>query len=98
MSWFKKMDHITSRESLRINLIAIYMIVPFLQIDHVRQFFGDIGRLTFTQLDNYMYLKLTNNSCRFHSPSKMLSRDNCTFPYGGQGLLQQKNNNMRLNI
>lgn len=29
VSWFKKMDHITSRESLRINLISIYMIVPF---------------------------------------------------------------------
>jgi hypothetical protein len=45
-----------------------------------------------------MYLKLTNNSCRFHSPSKM-NGDKCTFPYGGSGALgalQQKN--LRLGI
>lgn len=29
--WFKKMDFITSRESLRINLIAIYYMIPFFQ-------------------------------------------------------------------
>ena len=42
-----------------------------------------------------MYLKLTNNASRFYSPSKLL-KDNCTFPYGGQGMLQNKN--VRLTI
>jgi parvulin-like peptidyl-prolyl isomerase len=27
-SWIKKMEYITSRESLRINLIAIYTLLP----------------------------------------------------------------------
>ena len=42
-----------------------------------------------------MYLKLTNNSCRFHSPSKM-NYDKCTFPYGGTSTLQQKNVRLRI--
>jgi len=94
-AWFKKMDFITSRESLRINLIAIYTLLPVFNAEQIALFFGDIGRLTFSQLDHYMYLKLTNNSCRFHSPSKM-QKDNCTFPYGGMGVLQHKN--VRLGI
>jgi hypothetical protein len=90
------MDQITSRESLRINLLAIYTILPTFTLELLGKYFGEIGRLTFTQLDNYMYLKLTNNSCRFHSPSKMMQKDTCTFPYGGNGLLQK--NNIRLSI
>lgn len=69
------MDYITSRDSLRINLIAIYMMIPHFNQALMQQFFSDIGRLTFVQLDNYLYLKLTNDSCRFHSQSKMLSKD-----------------------
>ena len=95
-AWFKKMDFITSRESLRINLIAIYTLLPHFTTEMVGKWFSEIGRLTFSQLDNYMYLKLTNSSCRFHSPSKM-QKDNCTFPYGGTGLLHN-NKNVRLGI
>ena len=69
-------------------------MLPNLPQDLVAKHFGDIGRLTFTELDNFMYLKQTNNVSRFHSPSKM-SRE-CTFPYGGTGALQQKN--IRLGI
>lgn len=89
-AWFSKMDFIASRESTRINLIAIYALLPHFTQAMVARYFREIGRLTFQQLDNYMYLKLTNNSCRFHSPSQMNS-DKCTFPYGGTGALQQKN-------
>ena len=89
-AWFSKMDFIASRESIRINLIAIYALLPHFTQDMIAVHFREIGRLTFQQLDNYMYLKLTNNSCRFHSPSQMNS-DKCTFPYGGTGALQQKN-------
>jgi len=70
-AWFKKMDFITSRESLRINLIAIYTLLPHFSAEMLTKWFPEIGRHTFGQLDNYMYLKLTNSSCRFHSPSKM---------------------------
>lgn len=92
------MDLITSRESLRINLIAIYTLLPTLCIvsqDLLPKYFSEVGRLTFAQLDSYMYLKLTNSSCRFHSPSKM-NADKCTFPYGGAGALQQKNVRLRI--
>lgn len=89
-AWFSKMDFIASRESIRINLIAIYALLPHFTQDMVAVHFREIGRLTFQQLDNYMYLKLTNNSCRFHSPSQMNS-DKCTFPYGGTSALQNKN-------
>lgn len=75
--------------------MAIYTLLPHFDIELVQQYFTDIGRLTFQQLDTYMYLKLTNNSCRFHSPSKMM-KDNCTFPFGGAGALQHKN--VRLGI
>ena len=90
------MDFITSRESLRINLVAIYTMLPSMSLDLVSKFFADIGRLTFTELDNFMYMKLSNNNSRFYSPSKFANSDHCTFPYGGPGALQQKN--IRLGI
>ncbi len=31
----------------------------------------DVARLTFTQIDSYMYLRVTNNDSRFYSPSKV---------------------------
>jgi hypothetical protein len=79
------MDFITSRESLRINLIAIYTLLPKLSLDLLQKHFVDIGKHTFSELDSFMYMKLTNNNARFHSPSKM--SNDCTFPYGGTGAL-----------
>lgn len=70
-------------------------MLPRFDVELMRKHFYDVSRLTFHQLDTYMYHKLTNNSCRFHSPSKMM-KDNCTFPYGGAGALQHKN--VRLGI
>ena len=61
-SWIAKMEFITSRESLRINIIAIYTLLPKFPMDSIKKHFIDIGRLTFSDLDSYMYLKLTNNS------------------------------------
>ena len=89
-SWFSKMDFIASRESTRINLIAIYTLLPHFSLDMIRKHFREIGKLTFPQLENFLYLKLTNNSSRFHSPTQM-NNDKCTFPYGGTGALHQKN-------
>lgn len=80
--WFKRMDFITSRESLRINLVAIYTLLPHFSVELLKQYFGEVGKLTFNQLDTFMYLKLTNNNSRFYSPSK-IAKDNCVFPYGG---------------
>lgn len=49
------MDFITSRESLRINIVAIYTLLPKFPLDAIEKHFVDIGRLTFSDLDNYMY-------------------------------------------
>ena len=69
-------------------------MLPKFSQELVAKHFGDIGRLTFSELDSFLYLKQQNNVSRFHSPSKMQSE--CTFPYGGTGALQQKN--IRLGI
>lgn len=42
------MDLITSRESLNINLIAIYTLIPHFTPEMIAKYFKDIGRLTFT--------------------------------------------------
>lgn len=91
------MELTTSRESLRINVIAIYVLLPHFQLDLLAKHFTGIGRLTFNQLDTHMYMKLTNSSHGFHSTTKR-AEDNCTFPYGGSGALLQKNKNARLGI
>lgn len=91
------MELTTSRESLRINVIAIYVLLPNFPHDMVAKHFTDIGNRTFSQLDNQMYMKITNSSHGFHSTTKR-AEDNCTFPYGGSGALQQKGKNARLGI
>ena len=70
-------------------MIAIYTLLPKFSLELLQRHFVDIGKHTFSELDSYMYMKLTNNVQRFHSPSKM--GNDCTFPYGGAGALQQKN-------
>lgn len=46
-------------------------MLPLFTPDLLQKYFHDVGRLTFSQLDSYMYLKLTNNDSRFYSPSKI---------------------------
>jgi hypothetical protein len=86
-SWISKIDYLVSRESMKINLISLYTVIPHFSHDMLVKYFGEIGRITFGQLDQYMYLKLTNNQSRFHSPSK-INNDKCTFPYGGTQALK----------
>ena len=69
--------------------MAIYSMLANLPSDLIAKQFTEIGRLTFSHLDNFMYMKITNSSHSFHSNTKR--NDDCTFPYGGSGVLQQKN-------
>jgi len=41
------MDSIASRESMRINLIAIYNLLPHFSRDQVSKYMREIARLTF---------------------------------------------------
>lgn len=67
------MDFMVSQEARRINLVAIYTMLPLFTADMVQKYMHDIGRLTFGQLDSYMYLKLSNNDSRFYSPTKIMT-------------------------
>ena len=81
------MEFIASRESLRINFIALYSLLPQYSHEMLAKLFSDIARVTFSQLDQFMYAKMTGSNTRFHSPSQMNS-EKCTFPYGGTQTLK----------
>ena len=65
------MDMIASQESRRINLLAIYNLLPFFTGELIQKTFGEIGRLTFTILDSFLHIKLLNGDSDFNSPSKV---------------------------
>jgi len=67
----QKMDLIVSNESRRINLLAIYSLLPYFSGEQLQRSLGDIGRLTFTILDSYLHLRLLNSDGRYCSPSKI---------------------------
>jgi hypothetical protein len=70
-AWFSKMDFLVSQEARRINLLAIYNLLPYFSAELVQRTFQQVGQLTFSQLDSYIYLKLTNSESRLYSPSKV---------------------------
>jgi hypothetical protein len=65
------MDMIASQESRRINLLAIYSLLPCFPGDYVQKTFGEIARLTFTLLESFLHIKLMNGDSEFCSPSKV---------------------------
>jgi hypothetical protein len=65
------MDLITSQEAIRINSLALYYLLPHMPADLVRLVLPEVSRITFSMLEQHLYLKLTNNKSRFHSPSRI---------------------------
>ena len=65
------MELIVSQESRRINLLAIYSLLPAFSGDLLQRTFGEIGRMTFTTLESYMHLRILNSENRYCSPSKI---------------------------
>ena len=65
------MEHIHSQEAARINVLAAYNLLPHLPADLVKIALPEIGKYTFNMLDQYLFLKLTDNKSRFHSPSRL---------------------------
>jgi hypothetical protein len=49
--WFKKMEFLVSNESRRINLVAIYTLLPHFSALYVKKFFVHICKLTLPQID-----------------------------------------------
>ena len=69
--WLKKIDVIISQEAARINCLASLNLLAELPADLVRVALPEIGKHSFSLLELYLYLKLTNNKSRFHSPSRL---------------------------
>ena len=59
--WIKISDFIVSRESQRINLIAMCILMPQLPAQDLQKHFSDFCRLSLHHVDQYIYLKLTNS-------------------------------------
>ena len=71
-AWFSKMELIVSQEARRINLIALYSLVPYFSGDLLQRSFGEIGRMTFSILESHLHLKLVSGEAtRLCSPSKV---------------------------
>ena len=47
VEWMQKMDNIITQEFRKINLIAIYHLIPYFSADLLNQNLNDIGKLTF---------------------------------------------------
>jgi hypothetical protein len=49
----------------------MYNLIPYFSAEMIQEHMNEIGKLTFSQLDSFMYLRMTNNEGRFYSPSKI---------------------------
>jgi|LauGreDrversion4_2_1035121.scaffolds.fasta_scaffold49229_1 hypothetical protein len=65
------MDSIISQEALLINCLSAYTLLPHLPADLVNLAFPEIARHTFTVLEHHLFLKLSDNKSRYHSPSRI---------------------------
>jgi len=86
--WIKTSDFIVSRESQRINILAMCILLPQLPAQELQKEFSDFCRLSLHHVDQYIYLKLTNSPTLSYSPNTV---EKCVFPYGGTQAMKGKN-------
>ena len=60
--WLQKMEMIVSWEATRINVIAIYNLLPSFPGELVRTSFAEIVRTTLAKLEHELYLKLSDST------------------------------------
>ena len=66
-----KMDHIVSWEAHRIMTLTLLTLLPFLTVEIIEICFSEIGRLTFTRLEEDLFLKLSNEKALItYSPNR----------------------------
>lgn len=66
------MELILSQDCRRINMLAIYTLLPFFSGELLQHTFGEIGHLTFSQLESFLHMRsLENGDSRFTSPTKI---------------------------
>ena len=56
------MEYIASHYGRRINLIAIYTILPLLSADVLKQYFSKFLNTTLSLIENFLYMKQTQPS------------------------------------
>ena len=70
-----KMDHIVSWEAHRIMTLTLLTLLPFLTVEIIEICFSEIGRLTFTRLEEDLFLKLSNEKALItYSPNRFKQR------------------------
>ncbi len=75
------MDMIISQDSRKINLLAIYNLLPLFTGELLQHSLNETGRFTFTILESYLHMRVLNNGdLRFTSPQKITNAST------GQGL------------
>jgi hypothetical protein len=47
-SWIPKMELIVSQEARRVNLLALYSLIPFFSAELIQQEMNEIAKLTFS--------------------------------------------------
>lgn len=60
-----------SLEAHRINLLACYNLLPYFDLELLQHAWPEIAKLTFMQLETFLFLKLTDNKSRFYSPTRL---------------------------
>ena len=65
------MELIVSQECRRINLVALYTILPIFGGELLQKSFGEVGRMTFTILESYLHMKILNSDAKYCSPTKI---------------------------
>lgn len=68
--WIEKMDFIVSQDSRRINILALYELLPHFNVELVNKWFPEIGRLSFGTLEQFLKSKINNDGARFCSPNR----------------------------
>ena len=69
------MDHIVSWEAHRIMTLTLLTLLPFLTVEIIEICFSEIGRLTFTRLEEDLFLKLSNEKALItYSPNRFKQR------------------------
>ena len=69
-SWFSKMEFLVSQESRKMNVIAMYLLLPKIPQHVMQEFFPEIVKNSITQLNSFLSIKLQGDDPRLYSPSK----------------------------
>ena len=68
------MDFIVSQDTRRINILAMYELLPFFNAELLKTQFPEFARYSFTLLEQFFKSKINNDGNRFCSPNRFNSK------------------------